>query len=143
MKIRKFIAAACLAAASFVASAESSLVFCSDISTAFKPEGVSDTFDSLTVSWLAKFDKAVGSNSVSVSLYQNVDQTQNLVARENVAVNPQWNCLGMKNAVFPEPGNYTISVDSTDGQNLAQGTVTINEPEEQQPAAAGAQPPKQ
>ncbi len=120
------IGAALLAAGS--AWAEAPIIFCTNFSDQFVPEGQAEEFTGTQVSWMTILDGPIGENAMIVSLYQNdASNSQTLLGRIKVDVNPKWTAYGVRNAVFPAVGNYEIAFALEDGTTIASGRVNLLE----------------
>ena len=113
-------------ALSSVCFADGEIVFCNSFDDQFNPENPGTEFASTQISWFAKFDKPLGVPIVVISLYQNQNENnQQLILREPMQVNPNWNAIGFRNSLFPSEGTYEVAVNLEDGKNLANGIVKL------------------
>lgn len=119
-----------LGLASSAAFAESQIVFCEDFTDQMEPINAAETIQGTQVSWMTVLDEPVGKNRMVVSLYFNdtANNTQSLLGRETIEVNPKWNAYGTRYAQFPAYGTYELAFGLEDGTQIASGTVTLVEP---------------
>ncbi|MDR1084626.1 MAG: hypothetical protein LBP22_07120 [Deltaproteobacteria bacterium] len=104
--------------------------FCLKIDDQYNPIEPATEFDTNQVSCLF-----VNGNEDSfkvleavVSIYNDsVEGVQELLHREEVAVNPDWNVLILQDIPLPSTGKYSFVLSSKEGKVFSSGTVTIKE----------------
>lgn len=108
--------------------------FCESFTDKFEPTKPGDQFHGPSISWLATSQEAFGKPSIVFSLYKNTDDSQTLILRREIEVNPAWTVIGLRNMAFEQPGKYTLILSQADGKEISSGTVTILEATDDKPA---------
>ncbi len=115
----------------------SEIKFGTDIDSNFQVIDPSEKIEGNVFSWLAQADQNFGAAQLMFSIYKNNENgSQELLARQNIDVNPKWNAFGAKNSQLPDYGTYTFSLSLLDGTDLASGTVELVEPAKSEPKPA-------
>ena len=120
-----FLLVLCLGTMAFAAPGEA--VFCKGLDENWKPLGAGKEFDTNVVSTLFVSVKQFKAMEVVVSLYQNTGKAQELIHRETVTINPEWNGLFLPDIPLPSVGNYTFTLTTLAGEFLSSGDVSIKE----------------
>ena len=94
----------CLGTAAFSASGEA--IFCKSVDEQWKPVEPAKEFNTNVVSTLFVSEKPFSTMETVVSLYHNTNNAQELLHRETVAVNPQWNALFLQDIPLPSVGSH-------------------------------------
>ncbi len=115
------------------AFAEVPIVFCENFSDTFEPVNPGTEFEGSQVSWMAVFEEPLGRSQIQLSIYQNdpANNSQALLSRGAVDINPKWAAYGIRHADFINIGSYDVAIETLDGQTLAYGKVSLVEAKEE------------
>ena len=109
------------------------VIFCTNVSDEGKPQDPGTEFTSNVISCLFANPKGFAVPEVVITLYKDEERTQQLLHREQVSINPEWNNLILQNIPLPDVGKYTFSLASMAGEVFASGQVVIKEKTVDQP----------
>lgn len=73
--------------------------------------------------------KPAGVMTVTVSIYHQdlTSNTEAVLARVNLDVNPEWGVFILPDIPLPDTGRYVFTLSTTGGEVLSKGQVTITE----------------
>jgi hypothetical protein len=110
-----------------VAENVGTVIFCQSIDDKWKPIDPSTTFETnvVTIFFQNVDEKAFGANEAVITVYLNDEGRQQMLHRENVQLNPQWNTLVLQDIPLPDVGNYYFVLSAISGNIFASGEVTI------------------
>jgi hypothetical protein len=107
------------------------VVFCQGIDDKWKPINPASSFDTNVVSILFQSaeSKPFGVIDGLISIYHKPtsDGAQEILHREPIMLNAEWNNLYIADIPLPAIGVYTFVLSKTDGTLLSSGDVTIQE----------------
>jgi hypothetical protein len=103
--------------------------FGTGVTNDWKLIGEATEFDTNLITCAFFCTKPAGVMTVAVSIYfqDPASNSERLLARVNIDVNPDWGIFVLTDIPLPETGKYTFSLSTPEGEMLSKCQVTITE----------------
>lgn len=107
------------------AQAKAPLLFCEQVDQNWDPIDPANSFDTNTLNIIYQQEQAFGMPSLVFSVYAVMPNGEEILYREEMPINPEWNFFLLRDVVFPQTGTYKLSYVTVDGEPLAEGVVEV------------------
>lgn len=108
----------------FLPGGQGEIIFCEDVDENFNPVNESDIFTPGQISILVHSQNKLNSSVVVITLYEVQGEQHELMDRDRVQVNPEWDIFTYDLTLF-SPGEYKVSVSRPEEETIAEGKVKV------------------
>lgn len=118
-----------------LAAEPGTIEFCEGFNDRLEPVKAGTEFPGPSISWVATAAKPYGKPIITLTIYKVDGQSEILLERRSLDVNPDWDVTALRNMPLQDEGEYKVALTSTDGEAIASGKVKITRSATERPAS--------